>query len=100
MREREVMGQCPVALFLALAFSDGAFQNISTPEQLFSLRLPEGQDRLFISWKIDMEDVPIFKQWTTKCSLADSKSFSRSQLELSLAELSIRAGYETPIKPH
>ena len=99
LHERKITGQCPVAVFLALAFADGAFRDISTPEQLFSLRLPEGQHQLPIPWKPEMQNVPIFKQWKMKCNTVEIKCFSRGQFESSLVELSMRAGYESSIKP-
>ncbi|KAI9774709.1 MAG: hypothetical protein M1839_001670 [Geoglossum umbratile] len=64
LREWKVMAQCPVIAFLALAFADNAFRDISTPEELFSLRIPKGEDHLPIPWKQDMQDIPIFQQQT------------------------------------
>ncbi|KAI9777777.1 MAG: hypothetical protein M1839_008572 [Geoglossum umbratile] len=97
LKERKVMAQCPVVAFLALAFADDAFQDISTPEELFSLRIPEGEDRLPVPWKQEMQDIPILKQETKGGNI---KPLSRGAFESQLAELSIRAGYEISVKPH
>ncbi|KAI9768155.1 MAG: hypothetical protein M1839_004182 [Geoglossum umbratile] len=97
LRERKIIAQCPVVAFLALAFADDAFQDISTPEELFSLRIPEGEDHLPVPWKQEMQDIPIFKQQTKG---GNTKPLSRGAFESHLAELSIRAGYEISVKPH
>jgi Protein of unknown function (DUF3435) len=90
-----------LTVFLALAFADNAFRDVSTPEELFSLRIPEGEDLLPLPWKPEIQDIHILKQWTKS---GNTKPLNRRAFESYLAELSIRTGYQTSVqtsvKPH
>ncbi|KAI9678043.1 MAG: hypothetical protein M1817_005987 [Caeruleum heppii] len=99
-QQRQKFSQCPVAVFLALAFADDAFQDVSTPQELFTLKIPSGKERLTLRYKPSARCRSIFRQFTTSGKERGGKTYTTPLLHKALTDLSIRAGYETSIKPH
>ncbi|RPA96306.1 hypothetical protein L873DRAFT_1791672 [Choiromyces venosus 120613-1] len=54
---------CPIALFIALAFADDAFESrINSPEVLMKLKVPEGKESLQILFKLSVLHRYLFRQ--------------------------------------
>ncbi|KAI9763324.1 MAG: hypothetical protein M1840_000589 [Geoglossum simile] len=55
---------CPITLFLALAFADKAFAapGLTSPEQLFALKVLPGLHEQRLPWKESILNVPVFRR--------------------------------------
>lgn len=45
----------------SLAFADMAFENLTDPEDIYHLVVPQGSDRIIPPWKSEWRDRPIFQ---------------------------------------
>lgn len=91
--------ECPVVLFLALAFADHAFAEFDKPEELFAKRVENGVEIVEICWKPEKLDEPVIKGFKNRhCKMNGAYSYHAWWYQLKW--LSIRAGYSQYQKPY
>lgn len=85
---------CPVTMFLALAFADGAFRDegIRTPEDLRAIRIPAFKETLEVKWRQEILDTPIFRR-TQDGAISLTAPFRPGDLNYYLKRLGKLAGY-------
>jgi hypothetical protein len=61
--EEDTLIHDPVLYIIFHGFADSAFKNskLTSPEQIYKLKVPEGQDRLQLQWDDDWKDRPLFR---------------------------------------
>lgn len=64
--DRDNLFRDPVAIFVAIAFTDHAFNYASSVENFFAINSPYGQDSLKFGWRDEVVDVPAF--WVVESS--------------------------------
>ena len=87
---------CPVSYFLALAFADGVFAEISEPSQLSNLRVPRNLNALFLSYKPDKMNLPVLRCQRghgVSGNAPDERIYTVKGLTNLLKPLGERAGY-------
>ncbi|RPA95261.1 hypothetical protein L873DRAFT_1792437 [Choiromyces venosus 120613-1] len=89
---QEKNGICPIALFIALAFADDAFESrINSPEVLMKLKVPEGKESLQILFKLSVLHRYLFRQ-CNRDSVSEEPSTVLQMGDL-LKKLGLRMGY-------
>ena len=99
LREQATMIYCPIVLFLVIAFIDDAFLVLSSPEQLSKFHIPLNRESLELRFKEGMQQEPIFRKvW--RQLVVTNQCLSAEQFRKYLRELSIEAGFTTPVLPY
>lgn len=96
LTESTRFGECPIILFLALAFADNAFLDASAPEELLELSCNTSSDRREILYKAEKKAEAVFK--SEKGGLKNH--FSYAAFFNHLKALSERAGYSAHVQPY
>ena len=92
---------CPQTTFLGLAFRDRAFAApaITSPDQLFRLKIEEGTRQLEIPWKNFMLDFHLFAQSCPTArgvEISGEKPISAGTLRQRMLDLGVVTGMELP----
>lgn len=87
------LGFCPVTLFLALAFTDNAFEGDLTPEKLLSMKDAQICKSRSLSWKSSTLNKPVFRQVTNNGMISDTRGLTYDNLRRNYQELLKRAGF-------
>jgi hypothetical protein len=92
-------------MLLSLLFVDQAFASVrvTSPEILFSLRMPDGLNRLSLHIKDSYANRPIFqgiRQDAYGTDMADGKAMSAGTLRTCFANWGRQTGFELPLKPY
>jgi hypothetical protein len=96
---------CPQIMLLGLLFADHAFAapQLTGPEQLFRLRIPDSLNQLVLPTKDSMSKQPIFRS-TVKTAygvqICPTKQMTASNLRSSFAKWGQITGFELPLKPY
>ena len=90
---------------LTLIFTDQAFAapELTSPEQLFRLRIPSGQKQLPVPLKETMQRVPLFrrsKPTVNGVQISDDEALPDSTLRSRMVTLGSVTGMELPTGPH
>ena len=90
---------------LALLFSDQAFaaSSLTSPEQLFRLRIPPGQKQLLVPLKEEMAKRPLFrrcKNTVKSVQISDEQALADSTLRPQMTNLGSITGMELPTGPY
>ena len=96
---------CPHITMLALLFADQAFaaSSLTSPEQLFRLRIAPGQKQLPIPLKEEMAERPLFrrcKSTATSLQISDDKALADTTLRPQMTNLGVITGMELPTGPY
>lgn len=92
---------CPYINLLTLIFTDYAFAapELTSPEQLFRLRIPLGQKQLPVPLKETMHDVPLFRRSKPTANgvrISDDEALPDSTLRSRMTTLGSVTGIELP----
>ena len=92
-------------MMLALLFSDNAFAapDLTGPNQLFRLRVPDMLNQLVLPTKQSLSDRPIFQdtmQTAYGIRMNPSKPLSSSKLRTYFSRWGQITGFELPLKPY
>ena len=90
---------------LALFFADQAFAapSLTSPEQLFRLRILEGQKQLPVPFKEEMQATPLFRRWVRTVDgvrISPKEALTYSTLRPQLTTLGSVTGIELPTTPY
>ncbi|KAI9855621.1 MAG: hypothetical protein M1824_005948 [Vezdaea acicularis] len=94
---------CPILLFLALAFADEAFEDVSSPEALNRIRVPPCREAIQFRWKNSMLNIPIFRQTESTVNgprISPTRALPASDYAAYLGKLSLSAGLERKVTPY
>ncbi len=84
---------CPVSYFLALAFFDNAFDQVSDVSMLKKLDVPTGRTSLILAYNSSKADLPIFRAQKSCHALSETRIWTTDKVTTYLHELGIHAGY-------
>ena len=90
---------------LALLFADQAFaaSSLTSPEQLFRLRIVPGQKQLLVPLKEEMAERPLFrrcKNTLKSLKISEEEALADTTLRPQMAKLGIITGMELPTGPY
>jgi hypothetical protein len=98
---------CPMLLFLALAFADDAFRDVSNVRDFFRLKVPVDDNvqrqTLEIKFKDSVLDMPIFREisaTSTGFTISDTEAWSYGSVRTLTKELGRSAGFKQDITPY
>ncbi|KAL8818268.1 MAG: hypothetical protein Q9223_003059, partial [Gallowayella weberi] len=96
---------CPHITMLALLFADQAFAapSLTSPEQLFRLRIAPGQKQLPVPLKEDMAERPLFRRFTNRVEgkqISEELALADTTLRPQMTNLGIITGMELPTGPY
>ena len=89
---------CPIIPFLALAFTDDAFEaNITTPTEIYDLVIPARKTRMHLKWKTEWAERPIFRDveaTPTGVRISENKHLQYSKHRYHFIHLGCACGFE------
>ena len=96
---------CPHITMLALLFADQAFaaSSLTSPEQLFRLRIAPGQKQLPIPLREEMAERPLFrrcKSTVNSVQISEDKALADTTLRPQMTNLGVITGMELPTGPY
>ena len=96
---------CPHITMLALLFSDQAFAapSLTSPEQLYRLRVDPGQKQLPLPLKDEMADRPLFrrcKNTVRSVQISEEQALTDNALRDQMTDLGTITGMELPTAPY
>ena len=96
---------CPHIPLLALLFADQAFAapSLTSPEQLFRLRIAPGQKQLPVPLKEEMAERPLFrrcKNTVQSIQISEEQALADSTLRPQMTNLGSITGMELPTGPY
>ena len=96
---------CPQIMLLGLLFADHAFAapELTGPEQLFRLRIPDSLNQLVLPTKDSILKQPIFRstvQTAYGVQICPTKQMTASNLRNSFSKWGQITGFELPLKPY
>lgn len=96
---------CPHITMLALLFADQAFAapSLSSPEQLFRLRITPGQKQLRVPLKEEMAERPLFrrcKNTVEGIQISEEQALADTTLRPQMTNLGTITGMELPTGPY
>ncbi|ELR06745.1 hypothetical protein VC83_05189 [Pseudogymnoascus destructans] len=97
-KDRKCRAQCPVTMFLGLAFADHAFEDIN-PRQLGYLKIDELTSHLPLKIKDSMLEVPVCRVYS-KGAISPSKAITYNVLRNQANQLGQRLGYQAVLRPY
>lgn len=95
--DRKCRAQCPVTMFLCLAFGDQAFEDIN-PRRLGYLEV-DGTSHLPLKIKDSMLEVPVCRVYS-EGAISPFKAITYNILRNQLNELGRRLGYKAVLRPY
>ena len=96
--DRKRRAQCPVTMFLGLAFADQAFEDIN-PRQLGYLKIDELTSHLPLKIKDSMLEVPVCRLYS-EGAISPSKAITYNVLRNQANQLGQRLGYQAVLRPY
>jgi len=96
---------CPHISMLALLFADQAFaaSALTSPEQLFRLRIAPGQKQLLVPLKEEMAERPLFrrcKNTVRSLQISEDHALADTTLRPQMTDLGVITGMELPTGPY
>lgn len=98
--DRNSCGQCPITLFLGLAFADNAFENSTHPLQLRQLEIEKDVSHLPLTIKASMGEVPICRIHSGLGEMSRQNAVTYSVLRNHVNELGKRIGFQAVLRPY
>ena len=96
---------CPHITMLALLFADQAFaaSSLTSPEQLFRLRIAPGQKQLLLPLKEEMAERPLFRRCRNTArnvQISEEEPLADTTLRPQMTNLGTITGMELPTGPY
>ncbi|KAL8800746.1 MAG: hypothetical protein Q9182_004951 [Xanthomendoza sp. 2 TL-2023] len=96
---------CPHITMLALLFADQAFAapSLTSPEQLFRLRIAPGQKQLLVPLKEEIAERPLFRRYKNtvqRIQISEEQALPDTALQPQMTNLGSITGMELPTGPY
>jgi hypothetical protein len=98
--EEPDLALCPVTWFLSHAFTDGAFEDVTSYTEMKEKEIPLGSTQYVFKYKTSLIDLPIMRGVTPSGAISETKIWTYTCFSKQLKGLGQRAGYRDTLSSY